>query len=177
MKKNDSINEYSINLQNAINKSEKEEQNKFYILIKNYKNLVNVNIKILRLIIINTNNKSTAIYHLGFLIELFFKMILLDSGIQDIMGTCSLNHHVFNMYQMIMDYIQETTIKEACSNIMERASLICYSNGNRINLDEYANFRYNHRKNEMGLIFTEEINGNDKKHIEEVIECIKSIMK
>ena len=104
-------------------------------------------------------------------------MILLKFGSADISEIGEYNHQISDMYKFIFDNIKESELKRVCKNIKERSSIIRQSNGDKVNYNDYANFRYNHKKDEFSLIFEEEINKNDIKHIREVIECIESIMK
>lgn len=171
------INLSSHTIDNIINEIEEEEQSKLSKIINNYEKLVNANINNLKRMLDNENNKSVIVYNLGLLIELFLKMILLKFGLSDISEIGEYNHQISDMYKFIFDNIKESKVKRVCENIKERSSIIRQSNGYKVNYNDYTNFRYNHKKDEFDLIFDEEININDIKHIREVIECIESIMK
>lgn len=177
MQNNIDINLSSHTIGNIINEIEEEEKSKIYIIIDNYEKLVKANINNLKRMLDNENNKSLIVYNLGLLIELFLKMILLKYGLADISEMGKYNHRISDMYKFISDNIEESELKRVCKNIKERSSIIRQSNGDKVNYNDYANFRYNHKKDEFSLIFDEEINKNDIKHIREVIECIESIMK
>lgn len=159
------------------NKSEEEKQEELYKLIENYETLVELNLKILRELLKNENNKSIIVYYTGLVIELVFKMIILKSGISIGERIGDYEHHISKMYDDILKKSMESDIKNICMNIKDRAALINYSDGKTVQYDEYTNFRYNHRKEKLNLIFTEKINEREKKHVEEVIECIELIMK
>lgn len=171
------INLSSTDIEKIINKIEEDEKTKFYKLIENYENIVKANISNLKRMLDSEKNKSIIIYNFGLLIELFLKMILLKLGLADMSEIVKYNHRISDMYKTIFNIAEESELKKVCKNIKDRSSLIRNSNGDRVNYNEYTDFRYNHKKEDITLIFEEKISKNDIKYIKEVIECIESLMK
>lgn len=160
-----------------INTIEEDEKAKLYRLIENYENIVKANISNLKRMLDREKNKSIIIYNFGLLIELFLKMILLKLGLADVSELVKYDHHISDMYKTILNSTEGIELKRVCKNIKERSSLIKKSNGDKVNYNEYPDFRYNHGKEETSLIFDDEISKSDIKHVKEVIECIESLMK
>lgn len=177
MQNNKDIDFSTIDFIESIEKNEKIEQTNFYRLIENYENLVKSNIKNLRYLLTNEKNKSVVIYNLGLLLELFLKMILLKMRIPEGKEIWKYNHKIEEMFRVIIDKSVDSKLKTICQRIQDRASTINQSNGNKVDYNCYPDFRYNHKKNNYDLIFTDKINEEDIKHIKEVIECIELVMR
>ena len=156
---------------------EEVEQIKYHRLIENYENLVKSNIKNLYNLLNNEKNKPIIIYNLGLLLELFLKMILLKMRIPEGKEIWKYNHKIAEMFKVIIEKTNDSQLKTICQKIKERASSIKQSNGNKVDYNCYPDFRYNHKKENFDLIFTNKINEEDIKHIKEVIECIELVMR
>lgn len=169
----------SNNILNLITTKEQEEQNKYYKLIDNYERLVKSNVDNLKRMLNTETNKSVIIYNFGLVIELFLKMILLKLNILNIEEIGESSHNISNMFKEIIEKCNNSQIKEMCQHIKERAALIKQNNNSskKINYNDYIDFRYNHPKGKLDLIFTDDIDKNDIKHIKEVLGCIELIMK
>lgn len=177
MNKNIDKNLFFDEINDISNVIENDEQQKFCELIINYDKLISDNISILNIMLDDIKNKAIIVYNFGLVIELFLKMILLKYGLANILDISKYNHNISDMYNDIFKSNINPKIKKICSNIKDRATLIKQSNGNTVNYNDYANFRYNHKKRESDLIFNEDIKNDDIKHIKEAIECIEKIMK
>lgn len=163
--------------ENEIIKIEKEKQLKLHAIIKNYKKLVKANVRNLERMIDYEKNKSIIVYNLGLLIELFLKFILLRFGFSNFDELGNYKHNISTMFRIILDNSSDSKLIKICEQIKERASLIKQSDGNKVNYNNYTDFRYNHKKDKLELIFIDDITENDIKYLKEVIECIKLLMK
>lgn len=174
---NNKINISSSLISSVINTAENDGQNKRQELIENYEELVILNIKNLKRIIENETNKSFIMYNVGLLLELFYKMVLIEDSAMAIEKIGELNHNLSEIYKNIEEKCNNNLIKSICEKIKRRASLIKMSNGNGINYNNYHDFRYNHEIGDYNLLFIDKINDKDIKYIKEVLECIESIMR
>lgn len=164
-------------IKDAIQSIEGENKKQHLDLIKNYEKLVEINIRNIKRIMNNETNKAFIIYNYGMLIELFLKMVLLERSTLTIQEIGDTRHKIPNLFEKIKYKCVDKTIKGKCEKIRDRSSLVKMSNGNKIDYNNYMDFRYNHKVGEYDLIFINEISDNDIKYIKEVLECIESVMK
>lgn len=157
-------------------KAEEELELKRIRLIKNYNELININMDNLNDIIDKYNNKSFVIYNLGMLIELLLKMILLKYNLCSLEKICESKHIISEMFKRVIDNCNDKNVCTICEEIKDIITHIKSDNGNNINFNEYMNYRYNHMINDYELLCTNSISSNDLKYIKEVLRCIKSIM-
>ena len=167
----------STDIEKIINTIEEDEKAKLNILIENYENLVKANINNLNRLLDIEKNKSIILYNFGLIIELFLKMILLKLDFSNINEILKYNHNISEMFKVILNNSENLMLKRVCGNIKHILTLIKKANGDNINYNEYSDFRYNHKKYEINLIFEDDINETDIKHIKEVLECIELLMK
>lgn len=176
MKSNININLTAAN-SDIINDAAGQEQDKQYKIIENYERLVKSNIDNLNRILDNETCKALIIYNFGLVLELFLKMTILKLGKSSLEEIGSLEHQISIMFQKVIDGSDDLSFKNVCKYIKDRMTLIKYPNGNRVDFDTYADFRYNHLKGQQELIFTEDITTSDIKHIKEALKCIESVIQ
>lgn len=154
---------------------EEAEQLKYDKLLKNYKELVIININNVERVINTEKNKAFIIYSFGLSLELFLKMILLKYITSDIKRVSSYSHNILEMLNVIIKSNQ-IHIKRYCEEINDYLSKIKIANRN-IDYKKYTDYRYNHKSDSMDLMCEEEINDKDKNSIKEVLNCIRQVME
>lgn len=146
-------------------------------LINNYVVLININLNILEKLVEKERYKSVIIYQFGTVIEIFFKFVLLDSSSLELEKISNLKHNIPEILNSIKDNCIDYNLINTCDYINDLSKRIKKDDNKDINYIEYPNFRYNHNKDSFDLLFTKEITSKEINYIEEVIKCIKSVMK
>lgn len=163
-------------VENILNRIEDDEKTKIYKLINNYVMIVQSNLRNILHMLDCEKNMAIIVYNFSLLLELFLKMTILKLGFDDVPGIGKYEHNISNMFNTIFDNIVEPDIRNIYVFIKERASLIKQLTGDNVNYNSYADFRYNHKRGELELIFADVIGKNDIKYIMEAVECIKLLM-
>lgn len=124
-------------------------------------------LKIIELSLKEGIRKPLLMYNLFFGVELFLKFYLIRFSKLKLEEIENKVHNIFELIRLI-------------NNIDEKSKYLLQSfktrKNTKLEIQKYHNYKYNHEKGSVTLIFDFEINETEKNKIKEVIEWINSYM-
>ena len=147
-------------------------RNNLIEIYDNYKYLIKDTIKTIEFCLSHGINKPLTLFYLFFCIELFLKFYLIKNTSYSLKEIAHKGHSFQSLFNEI-NCIDK-------SNNMEELEFLIRGfkdkHNNNIDINQYANFKYNHLKKEEKIIFDYEIKQREKKKIEEVMKWIKNYL-
>ena len=141
-------------------------------IYRNYEYLIKDTLKIIELSLKEGIRKPLLMYNLFFGVELFLKFYLIRFSKLKLEEIENKGHNIFELIRLINNIDEKSKFVELKYLLQSFET----RKNTKLEIQKYHNYKYNHEKGSVTLIFDFEINEIEKNKIKEVIEWINSYM-